>query len=170
MVHWIQARQAFVNERRRVRFHTVAEVSYGSHGAWLRLDRTWLRRPRDEYDAHRRSQFFEEYWVVSDTERLAELLRRPDLTRRQGNPVVAANESRELLAFAVGPPELPSRVVFLGAFDLERGVLAAADDRQPGWWLLEGYPADPFHGSTDAKSWVAKWKAQVEAGETPSWD
>jgi hypothetical protein len=71
---------------------------------------------------------------------------------------------------AAGPPELPRRVVFQAVWDIERDVMAAAGDDQPEWWVLEGWSADPFHGGTDAKSWVAKWKAQAEAGEEPSWD
>lgn len=175
MVHWIQAREAFVTGRRSVRFYTLEEPRFLLDKAWVWLDRFWLRAPRDASEAHRRDQFpapdYDNYWYVPEAERLADVLQRTDLTRRDGKPVVIGNERKGLLAFAVGPAELPKRTVIqAGAWDLEHHVMAAAADDQPKWWVFEGFVTDPYHGSTDAKAWAAKWKAQVEAGEKPSWN
>jgi hypothetical protein len=175
MVHHIQAKQAFVAHPRRVKFWELDRPQFILDKAWVSLDRIWRQRPRNEEVARRRahydSYYFDSYWYVFESKQLWDLLQRDDLTKRNGRPLVATNEKADLIAFAVGPAEAPRRLAISGgAFDLKRHVFVAADETQPEWWLLEACVVDPFHGSTGASAWVAKWKAQAEAGEEPSWD
>ncbi len=175
MVHWIQAKQAFIAKPRSVRFYELNQPRFVFDKGWVSLERVWRSRPADAAAAARRADYSDnygdDYWYIAEPRQLRDLLQRGDLTHHNGRPLVAGNERKGLLAFAVGPAVAPKRLAILGnAFDLERQVLLAADDTQPEWWLLEAYVVDPFHGSTDAKAWQAKWKAQAEAGEKPSWN
>jgi len=161
MVHRIQATQALIEDKRNVRFYTLRQSDLVLDKCWVVLDRFWLRAPRNKQAAAARKRFpepdYDNYWCVPDPERVSDLLQRPDLTRRDDKPVVAGNFRRHLLAFAVGPAELPGRFGIQAVWDLERQVFASPGPGQPEWWVLDGVVGDPFNGGTDAKAGVAKW-------------
>lgn len=119
MVHWIQAKQAFLVDRDNVRFHRMTAAD----GCEVLL----APIHGDETET----------WIVDDPDRLREILARDDLTRWDGRPFVIANASKRLLGFAAGPPEPPDQVHVLVVFDIARSTLPPAGDEQPEWWLLD---------------------------------
>lgn len=156
-MHWIKARHALLEDREHVRFYLVAYSGAipPVGGEWVALDPVGGGPT--------------EHWEVEDYARLRAVLARDDLTRLRDKPLVVGNREKHLLGFAVGPAEAPSHPEIVGVYDLERAVLAAAGEGQPEWWLFDAEEGDPplFTG---ASAWVAKWKAQVERGETPTFD
>lgn len=175
MVHWIQAREAFVTDRPNVRFFALDRTQFMLDKAWVSLDCICQRTPIDHMPVRQcrwaPHHCGDDYWYVNDSQRLQNLLRRHDLTRHHGESLVVTNAAKSVMAFAVGPAEAPKRVAVVGnVFDLKRHVLAAPDDTQPEWWLFDATPVDPFHGRSDAKAWKTKWDGQIERGEEPSWN
>lgn len=124
MVHQIQARLAFGDDRNNVVFRGLVD----SGDDWINLER---------FDGT------VDRWEVGDPGRLAEIIGRDDLTRRDERPLVAGNASKRLLAFAAGPSVVPDRVaIHANIFDLSRSVLPALDPDQPEWWLIDAEVAD----------------------------
>ncbi len=123
MVHLIQTRQAFLIDRANTVFYGLA----GSGPGWADLER---------FDGT------VERWEAADAERLAAIVGRSDLTRRQGRPLVVGNAAKSLLGFAAGPPVVPAEAHILVALDMSRLVLAAAAADQPEWWLIDAKLAD----------------------------
>ena len=160
MIDPIRLERAFGVNRRGHVWYELTHTGYGI----LRGDPGWVKLARASGKP-------DDYWQVDDPERLRSVVERADLMRRNGRPFVAGHVGTELLAIAIGPAAAPSRPLIRGlVFDAERQVLLAASSTQPEWWLFDAWEFDPFHGSTDAKAWQAKWTVQVEAGEKPSWD
>ncbi len=124
MVHLIQTRQAFLIGRATTVLYGLA----GSGPGWADLER---------FDGT------VERWEAADAERLAAIVGRSDLTRRQGRPLVVGNADKGLLGFAAGPPVAPDEVHILVVLDMSHLVLAAAaGDDQPEWWLIDAKPID----------------------------
>ncbi len=123
MVHLIQTRQAFLVDRPNTVFYGLA----GSGPGWADLER---------FDGT------VERWEAADAERLAAIVGRSDLTRRQGRPLVVGNADKGLLGFAAGPPITPDEVQILVVLDMSHLVLAAAAADQPEWWLIDAKPTD----------------------------
>ncbi|MDX1691382.1 MAG: hypothetical protein R3290_10200 [Acidimicrobiia bacterium] len=77
-------------------------------------------------------------WEAADADRLAAILGRDDLTRRDGHPVAMLNVERaSLVAIAVGPAILPGRLeVAFGVFSLAEESLPGPSPDQPDWHLV----------------------------------
>lgn len=118
MVHLIQARQAFLIDRANTVFYALT----GSESGWVDLEC---------------SDGTVERWEAADAQRLAAIVGRSDLTRRQGRPLVVGNAAKGLLGFAAGPPAASDDVHILVVLHMSRLVLAAAAADQPEWWLVD---------------------------------
>ncbi len=118
MVHLIQARQAFLIDRANTVFYGLA----GSGSGWIDLER---------FDGT------VERWEAADAERLAAIVGRSDLTRRQGRPLVVGNADKRLLGFAAGPTVAADEVQILVGLHMSCLGLAAAAADQPEWWLID---------------------------------
>lgn len=85
-------------------------------------------------------------FLMTDVNRFEAVLRRPDVCRlASGDPLALVNSRCRMLAVAVGPAILPSKlVVNYGVARLENGVaveLPADSPDQPSWHLFVIEPA-----------------------------
>jgi len=74
----------------------------------------------------------------TDPKRFAETLRRSDLCRLDGNPLVLFNEHSHILAFVTGPATPPARLTVNWVSRLEHGsvVELLGDGDQPSWQVF----------------------------------